>query len=96
MPKYKVDVQPAIVKKPLTEQPLRVAAYCRVSTDREEQLGSPENQMKFYTNYIRKQPNWMFAGIYLDNASGVRLKKRDDYQQMMRDCQRGKIDLILV
>ena len=51
-----------------------MAAYCQVSTDREEQLRSLENQMKFYTNYIRKQPNWMFAGIYLDNASGVRLK----------------------
>ena len=52
--------------------------------------------MKFYINYIRKQPNWILAGIYSDNASGVRLKKRDSYQQMMKDCQRGKIDLILV
>lgn len=96
MPKYKVGVQPAVLKKPLVEQSLRVAAYCRVSTDSEEQLGSLETQMKFYINYIRKQPNWILAGIYSDNASGVRLKKRDSYQKMMKDCQRGKIDLILV
>ena len=59
MPKYKVDVQPAVVKKPLVEQSLRVATYCRVSTDSDEQLGSLETQMKFYINYIyiRKQPN---------------------------------------
>ncbi len=96
MPKYRVDVQPANVKKPLTEQPLRVAAYCRVSTDSEEQLGSLETQIKFYTNYIRKQTNWTLAGIYSDNASGVRLKKRGGYQKMMKDCKRGEINLILV
>ena len=96
MPKCKVDVQPAVAKEPLVEQSLRVAADCRVSTDSEEQLGSLETQTKFYTNYILKQSNWTFAGIYSDNASGVRLKKRDGYLQMMRDCKRGKIDLILV
>ena len=52
--------------------------------------------MKFYTDYILKQPNWILVGIYSDNASGVRLKKRDGYLQMMRNCKRGKIDLILV
>ena len=92
----RIDIQPVTVKKPLIEQPLRVAAYCRVSTNREERLGSLENQMKFYTNYIRKQINWTLAGIYSDNASGVRSKKRTGYQQMMRDCNHGKIELILV
>ena len=96
MSKYKVDVQPAIMKRPFMEQFLRVAAYCRVSTDSDEQLGSLETQMKSYTNYIRKQPNWTFAGIYSDNAPGTCLKKRGSYQQMMKDCKKGKIDLILV
>ena len=91
----RIDIQPATVKKPLVEQPLRVAAYCRVSTDSKEQLGSLENQIEFYTNYIRKQINWTLAGIYSDNASGVRIKKRTGYQQMMRDCKHGKIDLVL-
>ena len=91
----RIDVQPATVKKQLAEHPLRVAAYCRVSTDHEEQLGSLENQMKFYTDYIRNQINWTLTGIYSDNASGVRIKKRLGYQQMMKDCKHGKIDLIL-
>lgn len=94
MPK-KIDIQPATIKKPLVKQPLRVAAYCRVSTDSKEQLGSLENQIEFYTDYIRKQINWTLAGIYSDNASGVRIKKRTGYQQMMKDCKNGKIDLIL-
>ncbi|MCB6367209.1 recombinase family protein [Intestinibacillus massiliensis] len=91
----RIDIQPATVKKPLVEQPLRVAAYCRVSTDSKEQLGSLENQIEFYTNYIRKQINWTLASIYSDNAPGVRIKKRTGYQQMMKDCTNGKIDLIL-
>ena len=91
----RIDVQPATVKRPLAEHPLRVAAYCRVSTDSEEQLGSLENQMKFYTNYICKQINWTLADIYSDNTSGVRLKKRTGYQQMIKDCKHGRIDLIL-
>ena len=91
----RIDIQPATVKKPLVEQPLRVAAYCRVSTDSKEQLGSLENQIEFYTNYIRKQINWTLASIYSDNAPGVRIKKRTGYQQMMRDCKHGKIDLVL-
>lgn len=96
MHKYKVDVQPASVKTPMQEQLLKVAAYCRVSTDSEEQQGSLENQMKFYTNYICKQPNWTLAGIYSDSTSGVRVKKRIGYQQMINDCKHSKINLILV
>ena len=91
----RIDIQPATVKKPLVEQPLRVAAYCRVSTNSDEQLGSLKTQIEFYTNYIRKQINWTLIGIYSDNASGVRLKKRIGYQQMMKDCKNGKVDLIL-
>ncbi|MCB6365028.1 recombinase family protein [Intestinibacillus massiliensis] len=91
----RIDIQPATVKKRLVEQPLRVAAYCRVSTDSEEQVGSLENQIEIYTNYIHKQINWTLAGIYSDNASGIRIKKRTGYQQMMRDCKHGKIDLVL-
>lgn len=91
----RIDIQPATVKKQLAEHPLRVAAYCRVSTDSDEQLGSLKTQIEFYTNYVRKQINWTLVCIYSDNASGVRIKKRTGYQQMMKDCKNGKIDLIL-
>lgn len=83
MSKYKVDVQKALVKKPLVEL-LRVAACCRVSTDSEEQHGSLGSQIKFYTQYIRRQLNWTLVGIYSDSSSGVRLKKRNGYQRMMK------------
>lgn len=78
------------------EQPLQVAAYCRVSTGNHEQLGNLKTQIKYYTNYNLKQSNWTLTGIYSDNAAGVQLEKRVCYQQMMKDCKKRKIDLILV
>lgn len=95
MPKYKVDVRPAVVKKLLVDQSLLMVAYCRVSISSDEQLGSLENQIEFYTKSIFKQSNWILAGIYSDNTSGVRAKKRNGYQQIMKGGER-KTDLIFV
>ena len=75
---------------------LRVAAYCRVSTIREEQLGSLENQLAYYTHYISDKPGWRLVSAYYDRASGMRVSKRPGYQRMLKDCAKGKIDLILV
>lgn len=83
------------MKKSLVEQSLWAAAYCQVSIDSDEQLGSLESEIEFYTNYIRKQFNWTLAGIYLDNASGVRFEKRSAISRI-KDYMKGKIDLILV
>lgn len=75
---------------------LRVAAYCRVSTDQEEQQGSFENQVRTYRQRIAANPDWEFAGIYADEGtSGTRADRRAGFQQMMQDCQAHKIDLIL-
>ena len=74
----------------------RVAAYCRVSTDSEEQLTSYQNQMRFYTEMITANPEWEFAGLYADEGiSGTRADKRPEFQRMIRDCQNGKIDYII-
>lgn len=74
----------------------RVAAYCRVSTEEEEQQSSYENQCKYYTDLIMKNPNWSMAGIYADEGiSGTQAKKRDDFMRMIKACKKGKIDLIL-
>ena len=74
----------------------RVAAYCRVSTEEEEQQSSYENQRKYYTDLIMKNPNWSMAGIYADEGiSGTQAKKRDDFMRMIKVCKKGKIDLIL-
>ena len=75
---------------------LRVAAYCRVSTEEEEQQGSFEIQKEFYTSKINSTPEWQLAGIYADDGiSGVHTKKRDGFNQMIQDCKKHKIDLIL-
>ncbi len=75
---------------------LRVAAYCRVSTDSDEQATSYEAQVEHYTEYIQKNPDWEFAGIYADDGiSGTNTKKRDEFNRMIDDCKAGKIDMII-
>lgn len=74
----------------------RVAAYCRVSTDSEEQLTSYTTQKKVYTEMIAARPNWELAGIYADEGiSGTRADKRPQFQKMIKDCFAGKIDYIV-
>lgn len=75
---------------------LRVAAYCRVSTDSDEQATSYEAQVEHYTEYIQKNPDWEFAGIYADDGiSGTNTKRRDEFNRMIDDCKAGKIDMII-
>lgn len=75
---------------------LRVAAYCRVSTDEEEQLSSYEAQKDYYTQYIRSHEGWRLVRIYADQGiTGTSTKKRTEFNQMIAACRRGKIDLIL-
>ena len=75
---------------------LRVAAYCRVSTHHEEQYHSLEAQIAYYTNYIKRNPNWEFVAVYSDIASGLHAANRPGYQQLMENCAKRKIDLIFV
>ena len=76
---------------------LRVAAYCRVSTDSEDQLNSFAAQQSYYNDYIRKHDNWQLAEIYADEGiTGTSAAKRDDFQRMLLDCRKGRIDKILV
>ena len=75
---------------------LRVAAYCRVSTDDEEQLTSYEAQVSYYTDKITSNPDWVMADVFADEGkTGTSVKSRKDFQRMIRQCRRGKIDLIL-
>ena len=74
----------------------RVAAYCRVSTDSDEQLTSYVTQKKVYTEMIARNPEWEFAGLYADEGiSGTRADKRPQFTQMIKDCNAGKIDIII-
>lgn len=75
---------------------LRVAAYCRVSTDSDEQATSYDTQVEHYTIFIQKNLEWDFAGIYADDGiSGTNTKKREDFNRMVEDCNSGKIDMII-
>lgn len=75
---------------------LRVAAYCRVSTLLEQQEGSYEAQISYYTEKIKSNPNWKLAGIYADDGkSATNTKKRDDFNTMIEDCLAGKIDMVI-
>ena len=73
-----------------------MAAYCRVSTDGDEQLGSFESQKLYYEEKIRKNKEWAKAGIFADEAiTGTKIDKREGFQEMIRKCLNGEIDMIL-
>lgn len=75
---------------------LRVAAYARVSTDRDEQQSSFESQQKYYFNKISKEKNWKFVEVYADEGiSGTQTTRRDNFLRMIKDAEDGKIDMIL-
>lgn len=74
---------------------LRVSAYCRVSTRYESQKSSIELQKEYYESYIKAQPNWLFAGVYVDYGSRVRIDKRTEFQKMIQKAVNGGIDCII-
>lgn len=94
-----VIVIPALTNGEISSKKLkqtRVAAYCRVSTDQDEQQNSYQVQINYYTDYINRNPEWCMAGIFADKGiSGTQTKNRTQFGRMIRKCRQGKIDLIL-
>ena len=89
-PKKKEKIKDDIIVKK------RMAAYCRVSSGKEEQLASYEAQMKYYKNYYKNHKEYSFAGLYADEAiSGTRTKNREQFNKMIEDCKKRKIDVII-
>lgn len=79
-----------------TRKTLRVAAYCRVSTDSDAQLESLEAQKTHYENYINSREDWEFAGLYFDEGiTGTKKEKRPELLRMIADCKAGKIDFVI-
>lgn len=75
---------------------LRVAAYCRVSTDDEDQIKSYNSMVQHYTDLIKNNKEWVFAGVYADRAiTGTKVDKRDEFQKLIQDCLEDKIDMII-
>ena len=79
------------------EQKLRVAAYCRVSSDSSDQMNSFATQLNYYTALISSKENWVMIDLYADaGISGTSAKKRPDFQRLLSDCRMGRIDKVLV
>ena len=75
---------------------LRVAAYCRVSTELEQQQSSYDIQIEYYTRHIMQNPNWIFVGVFADDGrSATNTFRRDDFNQLMDQCLKGKVDMII-
>ena len=75
---------------------LRVAAYCRVSTELEQQQSSYDIQIEYYTRHIMQNPNWIFAGVFADDGrSATNTFRRDDFNQLMDQCLKGKVDMVI-
>lgn len=92
----KIEANPLLTANKNEYKQINVAAYCRVSTDSDDQLQSYEAQVAYYTDHICKNPKWHFVGIYADEGiTGTNVSKRERFKDMIRDCEKGKIDLIL-
>ena len=82
--------------KSIFDLPLRVTFYARVSTDKDEQLNSLENQVQYYTELIQSKPNWTYVEGYVDEGiSGTSTKKRDSFNRMIADAKAGRFDFII-
>ena len=91
-----IPANPDMAKSSEIKRQLRVAAYCRVSTDEEEQLSSYEAQQNYYTDYIMKNKDWTMAGIFADEGiTGTSARKRPEFLRMIRLCKKKKIDVVL-
>jgi DNA invertase Pin-like site-specific DNA recombinase len=74
----------------------RVCAYCRVSTEADDQLNSLENQKRYFEEYIGRNVEWEFCGLYVDEGiSGTSVEKRAEFKRMVADAEKGKFDLLL-
>lgn len=81
---------------PVKVERLRVAAYCRVSTDDEDQIKSYNSMVKYYTDLIKNNRDWVYVGVYADKAiTGTKASVREEFQRMIADCMDGKIDMII-
>ena len=82
--------------KNLYDMNLRVVYYARVSTDKDEQINSLENQKNYFEELINEEKNWILSGSYIDEGiSGTSVKKRESFLKMINDAKKGKFDMIL-
>ena len=84
-----------IPAKPKEQKQIRVAAYARVSSDKDAAFHSLEAQKVYYEEYVSSHADWVLVDLYSDNGiSGTKIE-RPEFQRMLNDCRDGKIDLIV-
>ena len=91
-----IPADPRYTQRDIRKQHLRVAPYCRVSTDSDEQLTSYRAQIEYYTAKIAENPDWTMVRMYADEGTtGTSMKKRKEFLKLVDDCEKGKIDLVI-
>ena len=91
-----IPADPQYTQRDIRKQHLRVAPYCRVSTDSDEQLTSYRAQIEYYTAKIAENPDWTMVRMYADEGTtGTSMKKRKEFLKLVEDCEKGKIDLVI-
>ena len=87
-------VKPSV---PIIQRKKRVAAYARVSLESERLMHSLSAQISYYSELIQNNPEWEYAGVYADEGiSGTQTERRGEFKRLIKDCEDGKIDIILV
>lgn len=91
-----IPADPIYDQKDIRKKSLRVAPYCRVSTNSEEQLDSYQAQIEYYTEKITAQPEWTMVDMFADEGkTATSTKKRKDFLRMIKACEKGKVDLVI-
>ncbi len=90
------SVRQLMKTKSIYDIPMRVTFYARVSSEKDEQLNSLDNQISYYSNFIKKNSNWEFVEGYIDEGlSGMSTKKRENFHNMVNDAKLGLFDLVI-
>ena len=84
-----------LAPKPRMEKKKRVAAYARVSSGKDAMLHSLAEQVSYYSDLIRKEPGWVFAGVYADEAYTGTKEERPEFQRLLNDCHNGTVDMVI-
>lgn len=90
------SIRQQLKTKSIYDIPLRVTFYARVSSEKDEQLNSLDNQISYYRDFIKKNANWEFVDGYIDEGlSGISTKKRENFNNMISDAKAGLFDLVI-
>ena len=84
-----------VPKTPKLDQKKRVAAYARVSSGKDAMLHSLSAQVSYYSTLIQSRGDWLYVGVYADEAKTGTKDTREDFQRLIADCEAGKIDMVI-